>query len=154
MKIELEGVTYTLDPDHIRLGHARVIQRFTGLSIDEWADSINAQAGPDEDGTVRKVPAEWIESVAALYWLMLAQSGDETPIEDVDFDVSGFYQLFLQARLKELQALLDQQKAADPTKPRPNGRKGAPTGSRARSSRTTTTLTPRDQPEGEAAIAS
>jgi hypothetical protein len=118
--VEFEDVKYELDTARIRLQHAMAIQLYTGLSIGDWQDSLEFPR--DEAGNILNPPPEWLKSVAALYWLMLAQNGRAEPIADVDFDFSGFYGQYVLAlgrRWQQIQAERAAAEEADPTQPSP-----------------------------------
>jgi hypothetical protein len=125
VRITFEGRDWELDTAHVRLQHAMTIQLYTGLSIGDWEDSLLFKA--DKDGNIANPPAEWLKSIAALYWLMLAQNGEKVPIAEVDLDFSEFYVVFLKAIAAEIER--SQAEAAakpDPTSPLPSPRSEVP----------------------------
>jgi len=125
MRIVFEGREWGLDMNSVRYQHAMVIQSYTGMSIGEWEDSIDVaeklDAGGKPTGKLVNPPPEWLKSVGALYWLMLAQNEVKTPIAEMDFD----FPAFLVALMEGTQAELDRAKAEaaeagqrpDPTPP-------------------------------------
>ena len=118
MIVEFEGRTWQLDPTHVRLQQAMVIQSYTGMSIGEWEDSIEVrgETGPDGQERIVNPPPEWLKSVAALYWLMLAQNDVKKPIAEVDFDFGEFIVALVVATARELERVRAQAAAApDPT---------------------------------------
>ena len=118
MIIEFEDRQWSLDEGSLRLRQAEAIQEFTGLSVADWEDTLNSWRG--KDGKPANPPKEWARSVAALYWLMLSQNGEQVLIADVDPDITGF----LAAYLKGLKAELEMRRPEpDPTRP-PRSRKG------------------------------
>lgn len=105
MRIEFQGRTWELDPGHVKFQQAMVIQSYTGMSIGEWEDSIEVKAQKDPvTGEERIVnpPPEWLLSLGALYWLMLAQNDVKTPIADIDFDFGEFMLALMEATAAEL----------------------------------------------------
>lgn len=120
MIIEFEGRQWSLDEGSLRLRQAEAIQEFTGLSVADWEDALNSWH--DQDGKPANPPKEWARAVAALYWLMLSQNGEQVLIADVDPDITAF----LSAYLKGLQGELEMRRPEpDPTSP-PRSRKGGP----------------------------
>jgi len=144
VKIDFDGQVRTLDLVHVSLRHALAIQEFTGLTLLAWQErvtgidfgalpeglDVNALMGALGDGTAgmadlavlagaaKRMPlytdAAWIVSVAAAAWLMLAQSGEDVPPLDDDFDVDvlGFYLAFMTATGEEMKAKQVQDKPA------------------------------------------
>lgn len=150
MKVEFEGRIWDLDTQGYSFAHAVKIQKFTGMSIGDWSDSLEFKK--DEAGKILNPPPEWLVSVGALYWLMLAQNGEDVPLgEDMHFDFQGFLGAYFTALGAELDRLKAQAEP-DPTVPPPTipGPPGDP-GSTAPA--TPTATTPQPVPEG-AAIAS
>lgn len=74
-----------------------VIQSYTGMSINAWEKSLEEIDKP-----------EFLKSLAAVYWLMLAQNGETAPIAEVDFPMRKFIDAYGDA----LAADLEQRKAA------------------------------------------
>lgn len=145
MKITFEGRDWDLDTEHIRFQHAMGIQSWTGMSIAGWEDSLDFET--DEQGNVKNPPPEWLKSIGALYWLMLAQNDVTTPIADVDFDLSGFLEAFMAALAAEIaQRKADAAPEPDPTPP-PSPAAAPP--SPAPSTQTATTPMPAALPEGD-----
>jgi hypothetical protein len=160
MIIDFEGREWELDMEHVRFQHAMVIQSWTGMSIGEWEDSIDVKERLDADGKptgeLVNPPPEWLKSVGALYWLMLAQNEVRTPITDVDFD----FPAFLVALMEATAARLERAKAAaeeaagrpDPTSPARSPKGDRP--SRAPASRRVTTRARPARPADGPAIVS
>jgi hypothetical protein len=107
--VSFEGRAWELDMNHVRLQQAMTIQLYTGLSIGAWEDSIAVSEERDGDGkpTGKLVnpPPEWLKSIAALYWLMIAQNGVTTPIAEVDFDFPAFLAAVMEAMANEIARL-------------------------------------------------
>lgn len=85
MKIDYDGQVYDLDIEAITLKQAMVIQSYTGMSVMTLFD----QVGKDEDSP------EQLKAIAALYWLMCNQAGEQFPIADMDFPLLKFLQALL-----------------------------------------------------------
>jgi len=147
VKIEFGGRTWDLDTAHISFRQALGVQKQTGMSIADWEDSLDFKK--DDAGKIRNPPPEWMVSVGALYWLMLAQNGEEADPDTMDFDWMGFLQAYFAALSAEFDRLnVTPPPPLDPTSPAPAG-----PASPIRSTRPATTRTPPVPPEG-AAIAS
>lgn len=116
MKIDFEGRKWSLDLEHIRLKHMITIQDYTGLPVLDWQRALVTRdldgiAGtPTASQVVDKMTAftdtGWITNMAAAHWLMIAQSGEDVPPLDDDYepDVLGFGAAFLTAKLEEVKA--------------------------------------------------
>lgn len=128
MKVEFDGRTWQLDVSDINLKPAMVIEAFVGRPLGEWADSLTTEY--DGDGAVTRDPSRepgFLRSVAAMYWLMLAQNGEVkfTPtgadpgIADVDFPLGAFSQAVGDAMLADAAALAAQEPAGNPPDPTP-----------------------------------
>lgn len=147
MKIELDGLVYDLDTAHISFRQALAIQKQTGMSIADWEDSLSFSK--DDEGKIRNPPPEWMTCVGALYWLMLAQNGEEADPETMDFDWTDFLQAYfaaLSAEIARLRAKAAPEPEPDPTSPAAAGAPASPT----RSTRTGTTPKPRGRQGGTA----
>ena len=126
MIIGFEDREWSLDEGSLRLRQAEAIQEFTGLSVADWEDTLNSWR--DQDGKIRNPPKEWARSVAALYWLMLSQNGEQVLIADVDPDITGF----MGAYLKGLKAELGRpEPEPDPTSPPRSPKGGQSSGKRS-----------------------
>jgi hypothetical protein len=150
--IDFAGTRYELDTTHISFKHAMVVQSYTHLGIDAWLESTGFEV--DVDGkTVKNPPPEWLTSIGALYWLMLAQNDVKEPIADMDFDVQDFYQAYIKAAVAELErALAETQAEAGPTVPSPPSPPSLPAAPPSPGPPTRTATTPRRRPtaRGEA----
>jgi len=153
VKVTFEGQVRDLDLAHVSLRHAVAVQEFTGLSVFAWqqrltgVDAVDFIGSPeaaqvlaaDPAGTLRRAPMytdpAWIMSVAAAHWLMLAQSGEDVPPLDDDYncDVLGFYSAFMTTVTEEAvkaKAVQDQPgPTVSPARRTPSSR---PTGTRKR----------------------
>ena len=118
MKVELDGLTRDLDTAHVSFRHALAVQKQTGMSIADWEDSLDFKK--DDAGKIRNPPPEWLVSVGALYWLMLAQNGEEPDPDTMDFDFTGFLQAYFEALMAEVDRLKAEAEP-DPTSPSPDG---------------------------------
>jgi hypothetical protein len=119
MQLEFQDRTWQLDLTDINLKPAMVIQAYTGMPVGDWLDSLNDEADPD--GKITKRAANqpgFLKSFAALYWLMLWQNGEPTPIGDVDFPVGAFSEVLRAATNAEAPAE-PEVAASDPTQPPP-----------------------------------
>lgn len=116
MKVEFEGLTRDVDTAHISFRQALAIQAQTGMSIGDWEDSLDFKK--DDAGKIRNPPPEWLVSVGALYWLMLAQNGEEADPGTMEFDFTGFLSAYFAALMAELDRLKAQAEP-DPTAPSP-----------------------------------
>lgn len=148
MIVDFEGRKRELDLAHVRFQHALVIQSYTGQSIDDWKSALELQV-EERDGQTEALnfPPEWLKAVGALYWLWLAQNDEKTAIADLDFDFAAFYIAFVEGLAQEVIAAREQEKADDPG-PKPARSPKAAPASRARSTRTATTRTPRAPSKG------
>lgn len=124
MKITLGGVTRVLDTADATLRQSVAIQDYTGLAVAAWQQRLTGidvvdfagnkeaieGALADPAGTAKRSlmfsDPEWIKSVAAAHWLMLAQAGEDPPPLDDDYDcpVLGFYVAFMTAVTEEATA--------------------------------------------------
>lgn len=148
MKVSFEGAEYELDTGHISFRHALEIQRQTGMSIGDWEDSLSFRKDPDDpDGKkFLNPPPEWMTSVGALYWLMIAQNGEPPDPSAMDFD----WQEFLAAYFEALSAELDRLTAKP--EPEPDPTSPAAAGDQASSPRSTRTATTRRPPASKGGI--
>jgi hypothetical protein len=149
VKVSFEGREYGLDTGHMSFRHALEVQKQTGMSIGDWEDSLAFHKDPDDPEGKKWLnpPPEWLVSVGALYWLMLAQNGGAPDPDGLDFD----WQEFLSAYFAALSAELDRLKAEAAPEPDPTSPAAAPVpASTVPSTRTATTRTPRGSEEGAA----
>ena len=80
MKFEFEGRTREIDMDELGLRQGIAIQEHMGMPLTEWEKALTT---PRDMG--------WLKAMRCLYWLMLAQAGDLTPLDaDIDFPVLKF----------------------------------------------------------------
>jgi hypothetical protein len=103
VKIDFEGRTWEVSTEDIGLRQAMVITSRLGVSLTGWEKILT-----DPDSPL------WLTGVECLYWLMLAQDGQQVPIGDTDFAVLKLAEAFADAALaeqKELAAAAE----ADPT---------------------------------------
>lgn len=150
MKVEFEDRTWDVDTEHIGFRQALAIQKQTGMSIGDWEDSLDFKR--DDERKILNPPPEWVNSVGALYWLMLAQNGEEADPDTMDFDLYGFLQAYFAALMAEL-GRLKAQAEPDPTVPPPMTL--SPPGDPGWSAPATPTATiPPPPPPGGAATAS
>ena len=116
MKIDFEGQVRVLDLDHPRMKHMIAIQEYTGLPVLDWQRALvtrdldgiagTATAAQVADKMTAFTDTGWIVNMAAAHWLMIAQSGEDVPPLDEDYepDVLGFGAAFLMAKLEEVKA--------------------------------------------------
>jgi hypothetical protein len=127
--IAFAGRDWQLDVTHVTFRQALAIQAQTGLSIADWEDSLDFKR--NAAGEIANPPPGWLTSVGALYWLMLAQNGQETPPEAMDFDFTGFLQAYFEALAAEIERIKAAQAKAeaepDPTRPSPTASPASPT---------------------------
>ena len=159
MKIDFEGQVRTLDMEHIKLRHAVAIQEFTGLPLADWQRALFSRdldalsgtlsAAQTADKLTAFTDTRWIFNMAAAHWLMLAQSGEDVPPLDDDYDdvdVLGFTNALYAAALEEGKA------KAVPDQPGPTNRPARPVPSsptRTRALKTTPpALPPPSSPTG------
>ena|SRR5258708_6654578 len=129
MKIDYDGRAWELDLDDIGLKQAMVIQSHMGMSVTAVLALLDH---PDS--------LDWVRVVACVHWVMLAQDGQERPL-DADFPVIRFADAFVTAI--QAAAPPDDEPAgsdADPTSLAPG------TSSPAQSPTTTRTRKPRTTP--------
>ena len=86
MRVEFQGKEYTLDIDEIDVAQSRHIYRKTGLSLLKLEEGL-AEVNPD--------------ALVALYWLMLAQSGETVDMDKVNFPVVKFANALIEANKRE-----------------------------------------------------
>jgi hypothetical protein len=80
VKFEFEGRTREIDIDGLGLRHGIAITEHMGMPLTKWEKAL-----ADTDGM------NWLKAMRCLYWLMLAQAGDLTPLDDdIDFHVLKF----------------------------------------------------------------
>jgi hypothetical protein len=80
VKFEFEGRTREIVMDDLSLRHGIAISEHMGLPLTKWEGAL----GSTED-------MNWLKAMRCLYWLMLAQSGDSSPLDaDLDFPVLKF----------------------------------------------------------------
>lgn len=154
MKIEFGGRDWDLDTAHVSFRQALAIQKQTGMSVADWEDSLDFKE--DDEGKVLNPPPEWLVSVGALYWLMLAQNGEDADPDTMEFDWTGFLQAYFTALAAEI-ARLKAAKAAEPDPTQPSPTTPSPPGDRPSPGPATPTATTRKlpaPPEGEPAIVS
>lgn len=82
MIINYEGKQYSLDLSDLTVKQAYVIKAFSGYNLQQF-----------EENLLEIDPAALI----CLYWVMLAQNGEEVPIETVDFKVMHLAMAFADA---------------------------------------------------------
>jgi hypothetical protein len=104
MKIEFQGRTWQVDTDEIGLRQAMVITSRLGSSLTGWEKTLTDPDSP-----------QWLTAVECLYWLMLAQDGQQVPIGEVDFPVLKLAEAFADAALAEAKQTAAEQEP-DPTK--------------------------------------
>jgi hypothetical protein len=75
MNVTFDGEEYKLDLDEIDLSEARYIKRQTGLTLMKLQEGLK-----EVDG----------DSLAALYWLMLKQSGKVADLGKLNFAIVKF----------------------------------------------------------------
>jgi len=131
MLVDFEGRRWTLETARISYRHAMGIQSHTGMAIGDWQDTITGFADDGQGGVKVELKAAWLPAIGALYWLMRMQNGDPVPFDDLDFEVTPFYNAFLDGLGAEIQKLLDEAKAAKeaeagPTPPPPPSPQGDP----------------------------
>lgn len=131
MIVDFEGRRWTLETARIGYKHAMGIQSHTGMAIGDWQDTVTGFADDGQGGVKVELKAAWLPAIGALYWLMRMQNGDPVPFDDLDFEVTPFYNAFLDGLGAEIQKLLDQAKAAKeaeagPTPPPAPSPPGAP----------------------------
>lgn len=88
MIVNWEGKAYSLDFAELTMHQAEVIEKESGLSLEEWLDELGA-------GTKR------LQFVKLAFWLMLAQNGGEVPVAAVDFPLLKFSRAFAAALAAE-----------------------------------------------------
>jgi hypothetical protein len=133
VNVEFEGRTWALDTARISFKHAMGIQSHTGMAIGDWQNTVTGMADDGQGGITVEMKPEWLPAIGALYWLMRMQDGSPVPFDDIDFEVTPFYNAFLNALSAEITKLLAEQKAkkaaadADPTGvPEPSPPDGPP----------------------------
>jgi len=102
MKIDFEGRTWSYDDEDITVDDAEVIEKETGGSVADWAQS---RAGVGS------------KAYRILYWLMRSQNGDPVPLADVNFRLLPFVEAFTNALRAETATA--EAAAPDPTVPPP-----------------------------------
>jgi hypothetical protein len=102
LKIGWEGRTWEIDTAEVTLKQAMVIQARMGTSINGWAKALL-----EADGD------KWLTAMECLYWLMLAQDGQQVPVADLDFPVLKYANAFADAQLSKDEAAPDAE--PDPT---------------------------------------
>ena len=75
MNVDFEGKTYALDIEDIDVRQAMVIKVKTGYNLLQWQAALE-QAD--------------VDAIKALYWLMLAQNGVGSDIDQVNFKLIKF----------------------------------------------------------------
>lgn len=123
MKIDFEGQVRTLDLNHVKMRHAVAIQEFTGLPLADWQRALFSRDMDTLTGDVTLAQAaekmtaltdtRWIFNMAAAHWLMLAQSDEDVPPLDDDYDdvdVLGFTEALFVAAVEEAKAKAVQDK--------------------------------------------
>lgn len=124
MKIDFQGRVYDLDLSDINIKPAMVIQGYTGLSVNAFAESLTDTA--DAGGNITERAADkpgFLKSLAAVHWLMLQQNGVTSVIGDADFPVGAFSEAVAGGvtaeALAEAEAHANAGPEPDPTRPSP-----------------------------------
>lgn len=95
MQINFNDKVYTLDLEEITVHEQRTIQKYAGFTLRDLEAAL-------KEGD--------IEALTCLYWLMLKQSGEEEPIESVDFKLIKFVEDLASATEEGRKALKDLRK--------------------------------------------
>lgn len=93
MKISWEGKDWPVSFDDLSMKQAETVEAEAGMAIGAWLDILN-------ESFDTKSP-QFIRFVKIIYWLMLNQNGDKTPIGAVDFPLLKFAQAFTGAAAAE-----------------------------------------------------
>jgi hypothetical protein len=104
MNIAFAGRTWQLDTSDIDMRQAETITGYAGLTLSGWEQSCL-----DHEG------AGWLKSMRCLYWLMLAQNGQDEALADVNFAVLKFFLAWAEAAAGESKEAGAEPE--DPTKP-------------------------------------
>jgi hypothetical protein len=107
MIINWDGRDWELSFEDITIKQAEAIEKETGQPLGAWLDSLN------ED--ISTASPQFLPVLKIVYWLMLAQSGDQTPIAAVDFPLLRFGQAFAQAAAAEAAPAEQPAEPPDPT---------------------------------------
>jgi hypothetical protein len=88
MKIEFEGRTWEVETGDLTVQQAMVITSYLGTSLNGWQTAMTDPESP-----------HWLKAIQCLYWLMLAQDGQNVPVADTDFALVKFADAFADAAL-------------------------------------------------------
>lgn len=111
MLIRWQDRDYDLDLSDFTLKQARVIEGESGMTLGKWLDALSG------DGLNMGSP-HFLPFLKIIYWLMLNQAGDDTPIGAVDFPLIKFGRAFMAAQEAEDAAQPPaREEAPDPTPP-------------------------------------
>jgi hypothetical protein len=108
--IHWQDKDYELDFSDLTIKQAETIEHATGMSIGSWLTTID-----DFDSN----NPQFLVLLKVLYWLMLAQNGDKTPIGAVDFPIIKFGRAFAEAAAASgaPAAAVEESPGPDPTQP-------------------------------------
>lgn len=104
MNINFEGKDYHLDLDEIDVQQARTIKRQTGLTL------LQLQKGLEDVD---------VDSMVALYWLMMVQNGTTVDMNKVNFPVVKFGEAVINALMEEAKAAEENPTAESPETEQP-----------------------------------
>ena len=135
MLIRWQDRDYDLDLTDFTLKQAEAIQAATGLPLGKWLDALNESFDQDSP--------QFLPFMRVLYWLMINQAGDRTPISAVDFPLGKFGQAFMAGMAAEENG----RPVEDVALPDPTQLPGASAPSPALSSPSTQTI-PAGSPDG------
>ena len=114
MKVDFEGRTWQLETAAVDMEQGLAITGYTGLTLVAWEKSLL-----DPDSLL------WLKSMRCLYWLMLAQNGDDIPLATANFAPLTLWTAFAEAANAEAEAQ-GAAAEADPTRPAGEPAAGAP----------------------------
>jgi hypothetical protein len=114
MLIRWQDHDYDLDLTDFTLKQCETIEAAAGMTIGAWLDVLGGDDGLTQDNP------QFLMFLKVLYWLMLNQAGDTTPIKAVDFPVLKFGTVLMAAfAAEEAAAAPAEAPAPDPTRPAP-----------------------------------
>jgi len=95
MIIHWQDRDWQVEFDDLTMKQAEVIEAETGMTIGAWLDTLSSEEGFDPEST------SFLKTLKVIYWLMLDQNGDKTPIGAVDFSLLKFGTAFVEAMAAE-----------------------------------------------------
>lgn len=87
MIVDWQGKQYEVDFADITMRQGEAIEKASDMALGTWLDGITEGFDPND--------RRFLPTLKIVYWLMLNQNGDDTPIDAVDFPMLAFARAFM-----------------------------------------------------------